>query len=167
VGSLRRMTGDHPQAADLLKRALTLFRETGNRNGAVRALNELGGLFLAAGDYRGATDVLERALTISRETGPARHRTRHPFELTRTVSGIRPRPAADREITAAAILGGDSSRHPQGCSGMSVQLRVHAGCQEPGSRIRSRGSVSDGPASCARRACPRCREVCRKRSGRR
>jgi len=53
----------------LYTQALTIARETGDRDGEAAALNGLGNCYSSLGDYRQAIDLHAQALTISRETG--------------------------------------------------------------------------------------------------
>jgi DNA-binding SARP family transcriptional activator/Tfp pilus assembly protein PilF len=69
IGVVHMRQGRYEQAADDLRHALTLFRETGNRVGVGYALANLGVVNLRQGRYEQAADDLRQALTVFRETG--------------------------------------------------------------------------------------------------
>jgi tetratricopeptide (TPR) repeat protein len=62
-------TGKYEAALDKLQAALELYRETGNRQGEGRTLNDIGGVYKCLGQYQEALECLEEALAISREIG--------------------------------------------------------------------------------------------------
>lgn len=66
LGEALRGLGDDAQAAELMQRALAIFREIGDRTYQAGALAQLGGLASSRGDYVGARDRLEQALALSR-----------------------------------------------------------------------------------------------------
>ena len=59
--------GRSKEALPLLQEALTITRDTGNRNLEARALNNLGAVYLAQGQYSDAQTYFERALEIREE----------------------------------------------------------------------------------------------------
>jgi tetratricopeptide (TPR) repeat protein/transcriptional regulator with XRE-family HTH domain len=69
LGVVRRLTGEYPGAAQVLERALAIYRDLGDRLGEANALTDLGVVRRLTGEYPGAAQVLERALAIYRDLG--------------------------------------------------------------------------------------------------
>ena len=69
LGTVRRLTGDYPAAAQVLEQALGIYRDLGDRLGQASALSDLGGVRLLTGDYPAAAQDLEQALGIYRDLG--------------------------------------------------------------------------------------------------
>jgi tetratricopeptide (TPR) repeat protein/transcriptional regulator with XRE-family HTH domain len=72
LGIVRRMTGDHPDAAQELEQALGIYRDLGDRPGQAGALNSLGIMRQTTGDYPAAAQAHEQALDIYRDLGDRR-----------------------------------------------------------------------------------------------
>jgi hypothetical protein len=75
LGIVRRLTGDHPGADDVLGQALELYRVLGHRHGQANALHQLGAARRLTGHYPGADDLLGRpwtstALLVTGSAGP-------------------------------------------------------------------------------------------------
>ena len=73
--------GRSKEALPLLQEALTITRDTGNRNLEARALNNLGAVYLAQGQYSDAQTYFERALEI-------REKTKAPQEAADTLHNL-------------------------------------------------------------------------------
>lgn len=69
LGAAYKQQGDQQQAIDCHNRALTLFRELGDRLGAARALGNLGNAYERKGLHRQAADCYHQVLALSRELG--------------------------------------------------------------------------------------------------
>jgi tetratricopeptide (TPR) repeat protein len=67
LGAVRQLTGDYPEAAQALQKALSISRDLGDRLGQADALNNLGFTRRMTGDYPGAAQALQEALSISRD----------------------------------------------------------------------------------------------------
>jgi tetratricopeptide (TPR) repeat protein len=64
---VRQLTEDLPGAIAAHTRALSVFRETGNRNNEAFALNHYAATVAATGDLPRARDLYQQALTMNRE----------------------------------------------------------------------------------------------------
>jgi LuxR family transcriptional regulator, maltose regulon positive regulatory protein len=69
LGEVRRLTGEHPAAAQALEQALGIFRDLGHRLGQASALTDLGMVRRLTGDYPAAAQAFEQALAIYRDLG--------------------------------------------------------------------------------------------------
>jgi tetratricopeptide (TPR) repeat protein len=69
LGTVRRLAGDYPGAAQDLEEALGLHRDLGDRRGQANALLYLGAVRLLTGDLPGAAEVLEEALGLYHDLG--------------------------------------------------------------------------------------------------
>jgi tetratricopeptide (TPR) repeat protein len=69
AAAVRWLRGDYPDAVQVLKRALDVYRDLGNRLGEANALDDLGVTRRLTGDYTGAAQVLEQALDVYRDLG--------------------------------------------------------------------------------------------------
>jgi DNA-binding SARP family transcriptional activator/tetratricopeptide (TPR) repeat protein len=76
LGAIRRLTGDHQEAAEDLAAALDLYGALGDQRGESATLLELGHVRMLAGDFKAAGESARQALGICRatsdETGQAR-----------------------------------------------------------------------------------------------
>ena len=79
LGFTEQELGRSEPAAELLERALPLFRQTGDLAGEARALNNLGFIEATAGRNRPAADHYAKALVLFRQAG---HRTGEAHTLT-------------------------------------------------------------------------------------
>ncbi len=73
--------GRSKEALPLLQEALTITRDTGDRNLEARALNNLGAVYLAQGQYSDAQTYFERALEI-------REKAKAPLEAADTLANL-------------------------------------------------------------------------------
>ncbi|MEU7141042.1 tetratricopeptide repeat protein [Nocardia sp. NPDC046473] len=69
LATLRWQTGRYGRDADLLRQALTLYRELSDPLGEANALRNLGMVQWRIGNFDQATDLLQQALTLYRDTG--------------------------------------------------------------------------------------------------
>ena len=69
LGVICRMLGRMEQALDYLERALSIYRESGNRSGEARTLNDLGRVYSELGNRDRARSDYESALRIYQEQG--------------------------------------------------------------------------------------------------
>jgi tetratricopeptide (TPR) repeat protein/DNA-binding XRE family transcriptional regulator len=69
LGVVRRIAGNHPEAAAALEQALAVYRGLGDDRGRAGTLSELGVVRRLTGDYPQAAAVLEQALTLYRDLG--------------------------------------------------------------------------------------------------
>lgn len=69
LGIIDIRRGRYQQAAELLRQALTLYREAGDRTGEARVLANLAGIDMWRGRYPEAAELLRQALTLFREAG--------------------------------------------------------------------------------------------------
>jgi tetratricopeptide (TPR) repeat protein/transcriptional regulator with XRE-family HTH domain len=67
LGIAHRIANDFPASAEILERALGIYRDLGDRLGQANALYHLGGARCLTGDYAAATQTLERSLGIYRD----------------------------------------------------------------------------------------------------
>ena len=72
LGTVRRLTGDYPVAAQAFEQALGIYRDIGERRGEANVLNNLGTVRALKDDYPGAAQAHEQALGIYRELGDRR-----------------------------------------------------------------------------------------------
>jgi Flp pilus assembly protein TadD len=84
LGALQRMTGNYPQAADLLEQAQTIRREIGHRDGEAEILNHQGALLYTSGDPAMARERHLRALELAR--GAETRWRRHPLWQARAAA---------------------------------------------------------------------------------
>ena len=69
LGTVRRLTGDFPAAAQAQEQALGIYRDLGDRLGQANALNDLGAVRRGTGEYPAAAQAQEQALGIYRDLG--------------------------------------------------------------------------------------------------
>jgi predicted ATPase/class 3 adenylate cyclase len=69
LGVLLDQRGEPERAAELVERALAVFREQGEQESVARALNSLGGIKRALGDLESARWLLEQSIHVRRELG--------------------------------------------------------------------------------------------------
>ena len=69
LGDVRRLTSDHPAAAQAHEQALDIYRDLGDRLGQANALNYLGAVRRMTGEYPAAAQAHEQALDIYRDLG--------------------------------------------------------------------------------------------------
>ena len=69
LGEVRLRGGEYQQAIDLLRSALALFREIGERHGETKTLRGLAQALDGAGQPAAARAELAAALTLATETG--------------------------------------------------------------------------------------------------
>ncbi|WP_428957136.1 ATP-binding protein [Streptomyces sp. cg35] len=72
IGFFRCRQGRFAEALQHPRRALELYRETGQREGVASTLSNIGWILAQLGEYREAIDTCEEALPLLRETGDRR-----------------------------------------------------------------------------------------------
>jgi tetratricopeptide (TPR) repeat protein/transcriptional regulator with XRE-family HTH domain len=99
LGEVRCMTGDYPAAAQVLERALGIYRSLGHRLGEANDLACLGLARYMTGDYPAAAEALERALRIYRDLGDRRGEANalHHLGIVRWLTGEYPAAAGALE----------------------------------------------------------------------
>lgn len=69
IGVLYSVLGDEEAALQWFDKALSLYRNGGNRQQEARMLSNMGGVYLASNDYAKASDLFKQALTLARAAG--------------------------------------------------------------------------------------------------
>jgi predicted ATPase/DNA-binding CsgD family transcriptional regulator len=72
IGALAQAMGDHDEAADLSRRALTIFRDLGDARGQAFALSTLGLDAMLLGNYEQSEQLLRESLNLFRSVGDPR-----------------------------------------------------------------------------------------------
>jgi tetratricopeptide (TPR) repeat protein len=69
LGLSHSSLGDYQRAIELYTQALTIYRDTDNRDGESAVLGNLGNCFTSLGDYQQAIELHTQSLAICRDTG--------------------------------------------------------------------------------------------------
>jgi hypothetical protein len=69
LSAVRRLTGDHQNAAEMLDTDLGIYRDLSDQGGEAETLNEAGTLHQARGDLGHAWKCHQRALDLARKIG--------------------------------------------------------------------------------------------------
>jgi tetratricopeptide (TPR) repeat protein/transcriptional regulator with XRE-family HTH domain len=69
LGTVRRLTGEYPAAAQAIEQALDIYHDLGDRLGQANALTDLGTVRRLTGEYPAAAQAIEQALDIFRDLG--------------------------------------------------------------------------------------------------
>jgi tetratricopeptide (TPR) repeat protein len=105
LGAAHLRLGRHEQAADHLRQALHLFRQTRDWAGQARTLNNLGIIEKLLGRYQSAADHHEQALTLYRQTGDRTGEARALSNLGNLEEQLgRYQPAADHHEQALTLF---------------------------------------------------------------
>jgi tetratricopeptide (TPR) repeat protein len=94
---VRRLTGDHPAAAESLEQALGIYRDLGHRGGEVEALNKRGTLYRVSGDLAQAEECHQQALDLARATASS-------WDEAHALAGLGRSAAAADLATQAEVL---------------------------------------------------------------